>query len=144
MPHWSLTPEEHAAWLGELRRRLGDRLHRYVKVTTKNARRAALWLEDARCWFCGRETRWLTPAVSHLPADAATTDHLYPRGHPEHGRHAYSTVLACSGCNHQRGAEWDLYGLTKPCIWPGCWEARPHQHEPRTGLSVVRWLEEAV
>lgn len=136
MPHWEQAAEERNEWLSDLRRRLGDRLHRRVGVNRRNARRAAQWLEDPRCWFCGRETRWITPAGGARPDDAATTDHLYPHGHPEHGRHARSTVLACHGCNHQRGEEWDQHGLTKPCIWPGCWEPRPHEHEPRTATEL--------
>lgn len=131
MPHWPATPEQVAA-RRELQRRLRELVGPWVYVSPRTCRRAVLFVSDPRCWWCGVETVWWSRKEGPLPDHAATVDHLFPRGHPEHGKHARSTVLACYGCNHLRGEEWIRHHLAKPCVWPRCWEARPHEHEPRT------------
>jgi 5-methylcytosine-specific restriction endonuclease McrA len=60
-------------------------------------RRFGLWQRDPRCMWCGRVTR----IESQQDDNAATLDHLHPRGHRAGKR--IRSVLACRRCNGARG-----------------------------------------
>ena len=78
-------------------------------------RRLLLWRKDPRCFWCGRVTIYATSGTPN----AATLEHVYPRGHPRRAdpaRHLPSTVLACYRCNQERGAPAPTTGQTCPVI----------------------------
>ena len=62
-----------------------------------DSRRFRLWRRDPRCLWCGRVTR----IESVNDDNAATLDHIHPKGHREGKR--LRTVLACRRCNSRRG-----------------------------------------
>jgi len=67
-------------------------------------RRRVLWRRDPRCFWCGR----LTVFETFGREDSATLDHLFSRRHPRRSdprKHLPPTVLACYGCNQERGAK---------------------------------------
>lgn len=75
-----------------------------------------MWFQSPNCHWCGIKTRLLFPTNGYLPDDCATVDHVihtYDRESPEQKEHK---VLACYGCNHDRGRQRDLefyYGPNK-------------------------------
>lgn len=69
---------------------------RPIEVDT-DARRFRLWRSDPRCLWCGRVTR----IESVQDDNAATLDHIHPKGHRQGKR--LRTVLACRRCNSRRG-----------------------------------------
>lgn len=74
--------------------------------------RNAWFREHPYCYFCGCELVLLnfTGRTKNVPPNAATIDHLRPRGHPD--RHEpnpfniWRRVLACWSCNNRRGREF--------------------------------------
>lgn len=86
------------------------------------------------CAFCGCKLvlpRY-TNRTKHIPPNAATIDHLRPRGHPE--RHEpnpfnlWRRVLACWSCNNKRGAEfWRTRSLEELWKQNGHWPRMAYQ-----------------
>lgn len=62
--------------------------------------------------------------------DAATIDHLHPRGHPERGKHGneFTHVLACKKCNGERNSDF-MATLDKEKLWAASGRA-PQQQSP--------------
>jgi 5-methylcytosine-specific restriction endonuclease McrA len=80
-------------------------------VIQTGTRRFKLWQRSPLCLWCGCVTR----IEGVHQDDAATLDHLYPRGRRD-GHALPSTVLACRRCNASRGRPPEPKGETCPAI----------------------------
>lgn len=86
-------------------------------IKTRKARLLACERQNWKCYWCGvKMVDWIE-ATGKIPMNAATLDHIYPRGQrPKHGR--YNNIAACYKCNTKRGKKTfqqmvkEVYGNT--------------------------------
>ena len=100
-------------------------------ANTKRLRaiRRRLWEANPHCHYCGIETIWHSSKHNEtLPDNAATIDHVISRLDPRRYLLPYYPsslfVLACSRCNHERGAREDTSLRQKVQ-----WNSREHLKE---------------
>ncbi len=100
-PGWFRHPVH--GWLPRLRETSAR------KQARKRFKRYLLDRQGGKCFWCERPiVIYEDVRGGRLPADAATRDHLDHRLSGERGKHPgrVRSVLACVGCNQQRGAEF--------------------------------------
>ena len=77
----------------------------------KQKRLRNLWQRNPHCAWCGCKTRLIHQKGGALPGDAATLDHIRSKLDPLRraggriGKPWEENVLACYGCNHERGRQ---------------------------------------
>lgn len=84
------------------------------KISSRQRRklRCRLYQEqEGRCFHCERPTTLDPEHVNRV--DAATLDHIWPRGKGG-GNRVWNFVMACRGCNFERGnMAFDLFYALK-------------------------------
>lgn len=80
------------------------------QMSRKKNTLAVLWVDQlGECWYCGRDTvivenvPYPLPKGFKLPQDAATLEHIFPKGHPFRNCSITvdDTVMCCHKCNHK-------------------------------------------
>lgn len=76
----------------------------------QRAKQNALNAAGHRCHWCSRKVRDVGKSKRGIPhpKDAATWDHVYPKGDSRRSMLAYdpliiTRIIACHGCNNERG-----------------------------------------